>query len=259
MKISVVSGGFDPIHSGHISYLESAKKISDHLIVLLNSDNWLINKKGKCFMSFSERKTILNSLECVDEVYGFKDDEKGSCSEGLKKIKRKYKKAEIIFCNGGDRNKTNIPEMDVSGIKFNFSIGGQKKLNSSSNLLENWSTYSEVRDWGSYKVVLTDSKTKVKELVISPKQGMSFQRHFHRNEIWFISEGKCKVKYSKKDPENYSEIHLVENDVFTIKKEEWHQIINDSENLCKIIEIQYGAKVEESDIERLYFFSIKDL
>ena len=58
MKIAVVSGGFDPIHSGHISYLKSASEISDYLIVALNSDEWLINKKKKVFMSFEERKNI---------------------------------------------------------------------------------------------------------------------------------------------------------------------------------------------------------
>ena len=74
MKISVVSGGFDPIHSGHISYLKAAKEIGDYLIVALNSDEWLINKKKKVFMSFEERKNILSNIECVDEVLSFDDD-----------------------------------------------------------------------------------------------------------------------------------------------------------------------------------------
>ena len=68
MKISVVSGGFDPIHSGHIEYLRSAKDISDYLIVALNSDDWLINKKKKVFMPIDERKNILMNIEYVDEV-----------------------------------------------------------------------------------------------------------------------------------------------------------------------------------------------
>ena len=74
MKISVVSGGFDPIHSGHISYLKSAKKIGDYLIVALNSDEWLINKKKKVFMPLKERKNILRNISFVDEVITFKDD-----------------------------------------------------------------------------------------------------------------------------------------------------------------------------------------
>ena len=74
MKVSVVSGGFDPIHSGHIEYFAAAKKISDHLVVLLNSDNWLKNKKGKPFMSFYERKLIIENLKMVDLVISFEDD-----------------------------------------------------------------------------------------------------------------------------------------------------------------------------------------
>ena len=71
MKISVVSGGFDPIHSGHIDYLRSAKEISDYLIVALNSDAWLEKKKGKFFMPFDERKPIVESIRFVDKVISF--------------------------------------------------------------------------------------------------------------------------------------------------------------------------------------------
>ena len=124
MKLSVVSGGFDPIHSGHILYLEAASKLGDKLIVALNSDEWLANKKGKFFMPFNERKKIIENLQMVDEVIGFDDDQSGSCINALEEIKSKYKDDEIIFCNGGDRNDGNIPEMAVSGIKFEFSVGG---------------------------------------------------------------------------------------------------------------------------------------
>ena len=127
MKISVVSGGFDPLHSGHISYLNSAKKSGNYLIVLLNSDNWLKKKKGKFFLPFKERKIILENLKAVDEVMNFKDDDLNSCIHGLIKIKKKYSKDEIIFCNGGDRTKKNIPEMSLDKIKFKFGVGGNNK------------------------------------------------------------------------------------------------------------------------------------
>ena len=97
MKISVVSGGFDPIHSGHISYLKSAKKMGDYLIVALNSDKWLINKKKKVFMPFQERKSILMNISFVDEVITFKDDKEGSCISALEKIKEKYPNQIIFF------------------------------------------------------------------------------------------------------------------------------------------------------------------
>ena len=95
MKISVVSGGFDPIHSGHIAYLRSAKEISDYLIVALNSDEWLVNKKKKVFMTLEERKNILSNIECVDEVITFNDDAAGSCINALEKIKAKYGRPSV--------------------------------------------------------------------------------------------------------------------------------------------------------------------
>ena len=120
MKISVISGGFDPIHSGHISYIKSATEHGDYLIIALNSDNWLRKKKGKEFMPFSERKSVLESISGVDSVIDFQDDDLGSCINALEKIKSEYPNDEIIFCNGGDRGKENIPEMTVKGINFRF-------------------------------------------------------------------------------------------------------------------------------------------
>ena len=96
MKISVVSGGFDPIHSGHISYINAAKKYGDYLVIALNSDDWLREKKGKEFMPFEERKSILKNIKNVDEVISFEDDEKIEVSNKrlsenvtIKKFKKK--------------------------------------------------------------------------------------------------------------------------------------------------------------------------
>ena len=150
MKIVVVSGGFDPIHSGHIDYLKSARKHGDRLIVALNSDDWLINKKNKYFMSFSERKIILENITYVDEVIDFVDDDKGSAINAIQKIKNLYPDDKIIFANGGDRNKSNIPEMSLEDVEFVFSVGGDNKANSSSWILKNWQYYHEERIWGSF-------------------------------------------------------------------------------------------------------------
>ena len=100
IRISVVSGGFDPIHSGHIEYFKAAKKLGEKLVVALNSDQWLINKKGKYFMPFEERKIIIENLSVVDEVIDFEDDEIGSATNALIKLKKSYPNSEIIFCNG---------------------------------------------------------------------------------------------------------------------------------------------------------------
>ena len=127
MKIIVVSGGFDPIHSGHIEYLKSAKERGDKLIVALNSNSWLEKKKGKYFMPFSERKDILEAISYVDKVISFKDDKKGSCINALEDIKQAYPNDKIYFANGGDRNKSNIPELTVKNINFLFGVGGEIK------------------------------------------------------------------------------------------------------------------------------------
>ena len=254
MKVVIVSGGFDPIHSGHISYLESAKSLGDRLIVALNSDDWLIKKKGRFFMPFEERKIILSNIKFVDEVISFADDDIGSCKDALEQTKLAYPNDEIIFCNGGDRQTNNIPEMNVKNIFFQFGVGGENKINSSSIILRDWQYDSEERVWGKFYNLFQDDRLKLKELVLQPNQGMSFQRHHKRSEIWFVSKGSCTVKHSLNGPKNINETNLSTEDVFHIKRGEWHQLINPFEKPCHIIEIQYGEKNDENDIERLRLY-----
>ena len=254
MKVIVVSGGFDPIHSGHIAYLKSAKNLGDKLVVGLNSDNWLKNKKDKFFMPFNERKAIIENLSFVDEVVGFEDDDRGSAIHALEKVKSKYPNSEIIFANGGDRNKDNIPEMAVQGIEFIFGVGGENKKNSSSWILKKWKYFQEERVWGSYYNLFKDKDVKVKELIVTPGQGMSFQRHSLRSEIWLVSKGKCEVNFSKKDPNDRETITLQKFDQYQANLGEWHQITNPFKEACHLIEIQYGEEVSEDDIERIDYY-----
>ena len=258
MKISVVSGGFDPIHSGHISYLRSAKDIGDYLIVALNSDDWLIKKKKKVFMPIEERKNILMSIEYVDEVITFEDDNLDSCINALEEIKNKYPNEKIIFCNGGDRNKDNIPEMMVSDIEFKFGIGGIDKINSSSWILKNWKFDNEERIWGNFYNFYDSKEVKVKELIVKPKNGMSFQKHNFRNEISLVIKGSCEIIYADKDPKSKKRVVLNKFDKFFIEEGQWHQITNPFERDCHIIEIQYGDVVIEEDIERLNYYDKKN-
>ena len=252
-KISVISGGFDPIHSGHIKYIKAAKEEGDLLAICLNSDHWLQKKKGKSFLPFEERKLILESMKYVDIVIDFEDDELGSCINGLEKLKATYPDHKIIFCNGGDRNSTNIPEMNVKDIEFKFSVGGSTKLNSSSWILKKWKYDFEERVWGSFYNLYEDpiSGIKVKELIVAPNQGMSFQRHFKRSEIWLVSKGSCVVNYSKNNPNSRKSKQLDVFDSFKVAVKEWHQITNPFDKECRIIEIQYGEQCTEKDIERI--------
>ena len=256
MNIIVVSGGFDPIHSGHIAYFKSAKNLGDKLIVALNSDTWLENKKGKFFMPFVERKSIVENLSCVDEVIDFEDDDIGSCIKALEKIKNLYPDDKIIFANGGDRDGLNIPEMNVDGIDFKFSVGGDDKKNSSSWILKNWQYYHEERLWGSFYNLFEEDQIKVKELIVEPGKGMSFQKHFKRSEIWLVSKGSCIVNYSEDDPNNKKNITLKKFDHYLVPLGKWHQITNPFDQRCHLIEIQYGEACVEDDIERTEYYKL---
>ena len=138
-NIILVSGGFDPIHSGHIKLINDANKYGD-VVVLLNSDEWLRNKKGKEFLHFDERKIIMKNIKGVIDVIDFDDTDK-TCVDGIKKAKLLYKNNVIKFANGGDRNDHSTPEKefcDKNNIETLFSIGGNNKSNSSSWILKKW-------------------------------------------------------------------------------------------------------------------------
>ena len=254
MKIIIVSGGFDPIHSGHIAYFKSARSLGDKLVVALNSDQWLINKKGKFFMPFNERKAIIENFADVDKVISFEDDDLGSATNALIKVKEMFPEEDIAFANGGDRNKGNIPEMSVEGVEFIFSVGGDDKKNSSSWILKKWQYYHEDRIWGSFYNLFEGEGVKVKELIVDPGKGMSFQKHFKRHEIWLVSQGSCIVNYSKDSPENREHVTLNKFDKYIVPLGEWHQITNPFEETCRIIEVQYGEEVVEDDIERIDYY-----
>ena len=132
-KIVLVTGGFDPLHSGHIAYFEQAKKLGDILVVGVNSDAWLARKKGAPFMPLLERTNIVRNLKMVDFVIDFNDDD-GSAKNAIQMVRQSYPQDQIIFANGGDRTNDNIPEMDVADerTKFVFGVGGFNKANSSS-------------------------------------------------------------------------------------------------------------------------------
>jgi len=136
-NIVVVSGGFDPIHSGHIAYFKAARELGDQLVVGVNSDEWLIRKKGKAFMPMHERQAVVQSIRYVDYVIQFNDDD-DSAILLLKLVKQTWPNDKIIFANGGDRNESNNREISVENVKFVYGVGGSMKLNSSSKILHDW-------------------------------------------------------------------------------------------------------------------------
>lgn len=254
MKIVVVSGGFDPLHSGHINLLNNASKLGDKLYVGLNSDDWLTRKKGRPFMNWAERSLVISNLQMVDGVVSF-DDGDDTAIHAIKQIQEKFPNDEIIFANGGDRTKTNIPEMVIEGVNFVFGIGGDNKANSSSWILREWKNPKVRRTWGEFSDLFQDDAVRVKELIIEPGQGISYQRHFKRSEIWFVSKGMINVKHSISQPEDFVIRTLQADDQIHIKQGQWHQAYNISDQPCHIIEIQYGEETTEDDIERLEYYN----
>lgn len=135
--VVAVSGGFDPLHFGHVRMFREAKKLGDKLVVILNNDNWLTDKKGKPFMPEEERKEIIEAIEGVNRVvlteHTLGDPDRSVCHM-LKKIK------PHIFANGGDRKPDGdpVPEVELCkelGIDLVYNIGAGGKIQSSSWLI----------------------------------------------------------------------------------------------------------------------------
>ena len=138
-KLSLVTGGFDPIHSGHIRYFKEARAFTDYLVVGLNGDPWLKRKKGQYFQSWKERADIVRHLDMVDAVISWDDSDESACGAIAKCLEISDK---VIFCNGGDRARDNTPEFDKykknDRVKFEWSVGGTEKMNSSSWILHGY-------------------------------------------------------------------------------------------------------------------------
>lgn len=255
MKLVLVTGGFDPLHSGHIEYFKAAKKLGDKLIVGVNSDAWLTRKKGRPFMPLNERLAIISEFKIVDIAVPFdeRDDADGSAINFIKQTLDNYPDHEVIFANGGDRTPTNIPEMSISSdrLSFVFGVGGENKQNSSRWILEEWRKPKTVRPWGYYRVLHEYEKTaKVKELVVEPGSCLSMQRHAKRSEIWFVAEGSASVYSLNRSTDFELARKLVEHEFLVIQKNEWHMLCNESDIPLKLVEIQYGENCIEEDIER---------
>ena len=250
--VVIITGGFDPLHSGHLSYIKAARDLGDTLVVGVNSDEWLARKKGRSFMPVSERLQIIEAIKGVDKAVEFNDND-GTGKAVINWARLTYPNDKIIFANGGDRTAENIPEMDtdVTNIQFVFGVGGRDKANSSSWILEEWKAPKTTRDWGYYRVLHEVGKNvKVKELTVDPGKSLSMQRHFKRMEKWFVAEGAATLYTINRS----SDLELVgEYEEFMtihIGPQQWHQLVNETDEPLKIIEIQYGTDCIEEDIER---------
>ena len=198
----MVSGGFDPIHIGHVRMFEAARKLGDKLVVVINNDNWLRSKKGYVFMSEKERKEIIEMFPFVDKVvltsHKKEDPDRSVCRE-LAKLR------PAIFANGGDRKGTkDIPEAATCkelGIKMIFNMGEGGKIQSSSWMIGDAARnfVRSVRPWGQFYGWDAGSQWKLKTIYIKPKKRLSLQYHHHRQEHWMLVEGDATATIHGKD------------------------------------------------------------
>ena len=249
MKVVIVTGGFDPLHSGHIAYFKAAKELGDHLVVGVNSDEWLARKKGRPFMSFAERCAIIKELDCVDEVIGFNDSDDTACGAIFQVLSTVGSQTKVIFANGGDRTKDNIPEMIYNDVEFVFGVGGTDKKNSSSWILKNWDKPVTQREWGEYKVLDRNGEWQVKELTFYKGKALSDQRHFKRSEHWHVVDGVINMFLEDKQGRKTSTL-LVPGDSIDIPTGWWHKAVNLDNKDAKVIEVWMGKELTENDIER---------
>jgi cytidyltransferase-like protein len=251
--VVLVTGGFDPLHSGHIAYFKAARELGDYLVVGLNSDAWLTRKKGRPFMPMEERAAIVKELSCVDEVIAFDDSDNTACAAIMQVLSTKGTGWDLIFANGGDRTNTTTPEYQTYGdrkdVHFVFGVGGEDKKNSSSWILKEWSQPTTHRAWGSYTVLHKGPGWQVKELAFGTETPLSDQRHFIRSEHWHVIEGKIRMDLEFPNGDRESKTYGP-GDSIDIPVLTWHKAYNVGDVTAKVIEVWMGDKLTEEDIER---------
>lgn len=243
-----VSGGFDPLHIGHVRMFEEARKLGDKLVVIMNNDNWLKLKKGFAFMPEKERKEIIESFPFVDRVVltgHKKNDTDMSICRTLEKVR------PDIFANGGDRTKGNIPEYALCkklGIKMIFTVGRGGKVQSSSWMINaaRRPASRTRRPWGEYYAWDSGKGWNLKTIYINRGKRLSLQYHHRREEWWLLVSGDAQATIE--DSAGEHTVSLRKGEVFRVLKGQVHRL--SSKNGGVIVEVAYGD-FDEEDIVRL--------
>jgi mannose-6-phosphate isomerase-like protein (cupin superfamily)/glycerol-3-phosphate cytidylyltransferase-like family protein len=228
---------------------KEARKLGDKLVVILNNDHWLRNKKGFTFMPEKERVELIASFPFVDRVVltdHKPQDPDRSVARTLKKIQ------PHVFANGGDRLADNIPEAVVCrelGIRTVFNIGRGGKIQSSSWMIGAASrdVRRSVRPWGEFYGWDEAPKWYLKTLYVKPGKRLSLQHHRHRSEIWTLVEGDA-IATTGTDPKHLTRTTLKIGEPFFVPKGMIHRL--ESKKGGKLVEVALG-KFDENDIIRV--------
>ncbi len=247
-KWVAVSGGFDPLHVGHVRMFQEARKLGDKLVVIMNNDNWLRAKKGFVFMPQKERAELIRMFPFVDKVVltdHKKSDPDRSVCRALAKVK------PDIFANGGDRFAKNIPEYQLCkklGIKMTFNIGAGCKVQSSSWMIRDASKnfMRSVRPWGEFYGWNEGKGWKLKTIHIRPGKRLSLQYHNHRSELWTLVEGDAVATIHADGKER--RIPLIVGQMFAVPVRVVHRL--ESKRGGVLVEVGLG-EFDENDIVRL--------
>ncbi len=253
----MVSGGFDPIHIGHVRMFEAAHKLGDKLVVVINNDNWLESKKGHVFMQEKERAEIIASFPFVDKVVLTSHKENDPDRSVVRELARLK---PDIFANGGDRdtkdaknkNSSLNPEQEyckANGIKMAYGVGRGGKVQSSSWMIRDASRnfVRSVRPWGEFYGWDAGEGWKLKTIYIKPGKRLSLQYHHHRREHWMLVQGDATATIHDKagKPERIS---MKKGEALYVDVEAVHRL--ESKKGGIVVEIALG-KFDENDIIRI--------
>lgn len=248
--VVAVSGGFDPLHVGHIRMFKKARALGDKLVVIVNNDNWLRTKKGYVFMAEKERVEVISALPFVDEVV-LTDHTENDADPSVTRTLARVRPA--IFANGGDRKRvSDIPEARLCkklGIKMVFNVGEGGKVQSSSWMIKNASRPIKrtVRPWGEYYGWDQGEGWNLKTIYIHPKSRLSLQYHHRRTECWLLVAGDATaIVHDSKG--KASSVALKKGQTYCIGKKQVHRL--ESKKGGVVVEVAYGD-FDEEDIVRI--------
>ncbi len=246
-----VSGGFDPLHVGHVRMFAAARKLGDKLVVILNNDHWLRDKKGFAFMPQNERAEMIQMFPFVDKVV-ITNHASGDLDRSVVRELRHLK--PHIFANGGDRKPDGDPVPEVAlcreiGIKIAYNVGRGGKVQSSSWMIRDASRAfaRSVRPWGEFYGWDTGESWHLKTLYVSPKKRLSLQYHKHRSELWVLVSGDAIATIGSQKGK-LKRVALKRGELFAVPKGYVHRL--ESKKGGVLVEISQG-KFDENDIVRL--------